>query len=98
MDRRRYGTGDTRSRYHLEREGPTWLYDPITEEFLPDPGFPTELGPDSNFLIWEDTPRALPRSRGGLLVHWLFVRGWMSIVLILGLMLFGVGAWALGYH
>jgi hypothetical protein len=31
-------------------------------------------------------------------MHWLFVRGGMSVVLIAGLMLLGLGAWALGFQ
>jgi hypothetical protein len=75
-----------------------WLYDPITEEFLPEPEFPVEPGLAPTFLTWEDTPRPLPRSRGGRLMHWLFARGGMSVVLIAGLMLLGLGAWALGFQ
>lgn len=89
MDRRRYGPGDIRSRFHPRRHAEPWAYDPIEEESRPAAGRDEE---------WPEIHFDLPRTRRNIvrvrrshgLVRWLFDKGWMSVISILGLMAIGL--------
>jgi hypothetical protein len=98
MDTSHFGAGAFRDRFASRRKDVVWLYDPITEEFLQDPGIPLGRTLD----IGSRSPSALllgrPGSRWGRLAYGLFVQGWMCPIFIGGLMILPVIAWQAGFH
>jgi hypothetical protein len=90
MDRRRHRTDDLRADSYSGIEGRIWLYDPEREEFFGCPGIPEAQFPRDRFQGRRPFPPGLLRTRGGRVLHWLFAKGGISVVFLLGLMTVGL--------
>ena len=98
MDRSGHRAGDLRSRYDDRRHGPSWLYDPVREEFLPDPEYLAQKSPALHYRLSGFDSPFMTRTCAGRLLFWLFVKGGMAVVLILGLMVVAVVGGLLGFR
>src|SRR5262245_46378003 len=98
MDLRRDEPGDLWSRLLGRGRDGAWLYDPVGEDFRPDPGFPPGRWPAITFRQPRRLFRPILKTRLRALLRWLFVNGGMSVVFLGGIMAFAFIAFALGYR
>ncbi len=98
MNRPGHGGGDVRSLLHSRRGEPSWLYDHVGQDFRREFDLPESACAEITFHEAGPPPDPPRWPRIGPICSFLFLHGGMCFVFLGGLMIFGIGAWLLGFR